>query len=96
MNILALLAAILPSLISLAEKIFVDKPSSGADKKALVMQATEVALTTVGAISKGGQSKTWERITPLVAQMVDVGATIAFPQEKSKLDKISPVESKIM
>lgn len=96
MNILTLLTAILPSLISLAERIFSNKSKTGADKKALVMQGTEIALTAVGAISKGGQAKTWEKLNPLVSQMVDIGATIAFPPEESKTEKISPVNTPIM
>jgi hypothetical protein len=75
---LPILLQMLPSLIGLAEKIM--GPKTGAVKKDLVMEATGIALTAVGAFSTGGQAETWERIKPMVSTIVDCGVLIAFPK----------------
>jgi hypothetical protein len=76
---LSVLLQVLPSLISLVEKLL--GPKNGEIKKELVMGATQIAMTAVGAISTGGQAQTWERIKPDVSTIVDSGVSILFPHE---------------
>ena len=80
---LTVLLQILPSLIALAEKLL--GPKTGEVKKELVMSATEIAMTAVGALSTGGQAVTWERIKPAVSTIVDAGVSIAFPNSATSL-----------
>jgi hypothetical protein len=68
---------LLPSLISLAERLL--GPKTGEAKKDLVMSVAEITMTSVGALSTGGQAATWERIKPLVSTIVDAGVAMAFP-----------------
>ena len=75
---LTVLFQILPSLISLAERLL--GPKTGEIKKDLVMEAANIAMTAVGALSTGGQAETWERIKPSVSLIVDAGVAIAFPK----------------
>ena len=76
--ILSLIIKLLPTLVGLAELIF-NRPKAGAEKREWVlgvantiMQGTDTALT-------GGAAATWDRIQPLVGQIVDASAAIAFP-----------------
>jgi hypothetical protein len=75
---LPILMQLLPSLISLAEKLL--GPKTGEAKKELVLEAAGIAMNAVGAFSTGGQAQTWERIKPMVSTIVDAGAAIAFPK----------------
>jgi hypothetical protein len=75
---LAVLLQLLPNLIALAEKLL--GPKTGEIKKELVMEATGIALSAVGALSTGGQAVTWERIKPMVSTIIDASVAIAFPK----------------
>jgi hypothetical protein len=75
---LPILLQMLPSLIGLAEKLL--GPKAGVGKKDLVMEATGIAMTAIGAFSTGGQAETWDKIKPLVSTIVDAGVAIAFPK----------------
>jgi hypothetical protein len=77
---LTVLFQVLPSLIALAERLL--GPKTGESKKDLVMTATEIAMTAVGALSTGGQAATWERIKPAVSTIIDAGVAIAFPNPR--------------
>jgi hypothetical protein len=81
---LPVLFQILPNLIALAEKLL--GPKTGEIKKELVLSATGIIMTAVGALSTGGQANTWERIKPLVSAMVDSSVAIAFPSASSLVD----------
>lgn len=86
MNILILVLKYLPTIISLAEEIFADKPKSGEDKKRLVMDTTQAVIGAVKDVSTGGQKETWDRISDPVSSMVDNMATIMFPKKNSATD----------
>jgi hypothetical protein len=81
---LPVLFQILPNLIALAERLL--GPKTGEIKKELVLSATGIIMTAVGALSTGGQANTWERIKPLVSAMVDSSVAIAFPNASSLVD----------
>lgn len=88
MNWVQLLLQILPfvfRLIPIAEKAFADVPKSGAEKKAMVMGATSVAVDALATISTGGQKETWDRIAKPVSGIVDAACTIMFPQDTSHI-----------
>ncbi len=76
---LPLLFQLLPSLISLAERLL--GPKTGEAKKDLVMSAVEIAMAAIGGLSTGGQAQTWNAIKPLVSQVVDAGVALAFPKQ---------------
>jgi hypothetical protein len=76
---LTVLVQILPSLISLAERLL--GPKTGEAKKDLVMSAVEIAMTAVGVLSTGGQAQTWDKLRPLVSQVVDAIVAMAFPKQ---------------
>jgi hypothetical protein len=76
---LTVLVQILPSLISLAERLL--GPKTGEAKKDLVMSAVEIAMTAVGGLSTGGQAQTWDKLRPLVSQVVDAIVAMAFPKQ---------------
>jgi len=86
MNIIALLIKLLPvilQLMSLAEKAYADKPDSGAEKKALVIDVTGALVQGAEAVFTGGAAETWDRIKEPVGSIIDSAASIAFPHEKN-------------
>jgi hypothetical protein len=68
-------------MIQLAEKAFDDVPDSGAEKKAMVMQAVQAAFDTVVGSSTGGQKETWERLRPIIESLIDMACGFIFPHE---------------
>lgn len=83
MNILALLIKILPvvvQLMGLAEKVFANKPQSGADKKAAVMEATNTLINATDTVLTGGAAETWAGIKAPVSVMIDAAAAIMWPK----------------
>lgn len=74
-------------LMGLAEKIFSDKPNSGAEKKALVMGATQAIIGGIAAVSTGGQAETWQKIKDPVSAIIDNAAAIVFPNDEPTTDK---------
>lgn len=83
MNWLLLAVKLIPTilqLMGLAERVFADKPGSGAEKKALVMDATKALAEGADAIFTGGAGETWARIKEPVSTIVDAASTIAFPK----------------
>ena len=82
MNILGLLIKLLPvivQLMGLAEKALADKPESGAEKKALVMDITGALVKGADDIFTGGAAETWDSIKAPVGSIIDSAASIAFP-----------------
>ena len=75
-----LLLKLLPfifSAVNIAEKI-ISKPKTGEEKKALVMQSTETALTALNNFSTGGQKETWNVLSEPVSNLIDASATLLF------------------
>lgn len=81
MNWVTLLINLAPAIIKLigmAEIALADKPKSGAEKKALVMGATEAIVEGMTSVSTGGQKETWEQIKEPVSGLVDAAAGAMF------------------
>ena len=76
--ILALVIKLIPVLVSIAELIF-NRPKAGEEKKDWVLNVAGTVMNGVEASLTGGAAETWDRIQPLVGQIVDASAAIAFP-----------------
>ena len=72
--------AFIPELMKLVERI-IAKPKAGAEKKAIVMDATKAIITGVQAVSTGGQAETWEAIAAPISGIIDNVATLIFPKD---------------
>jgi len=68
-------------MIQLAERAFDDVPDSGAEKKAMVLQAVQSAFDVVVGSSTGGQKETWERLRPVIENLIDMAVGFVFPHE---------------
>lgn len=66
-------------LMGIIEKAFDDKPDSGAEKKAMVLQGAKAAIDGVQSVSTGGQLATWEELEEPVGKVIDGLASLAFP-----------------
>ena len=79
---LSFIAAILPSLIQMVERLL--GPKTGEIKKEIVMTATQIAMQAVDTFATGGAAATWTAIKPQVSIMVDAGVAIAFPKPNAQ------------
>lgn len=82
MNIIMLLIKLVPtivSLVGLAEKLYSDKPESGAEKKSFVMAIVQALSGGASAVFTGGAAETWQRIEAPIGTIIDAAASIAFP-----------------
>ena len=59
-------------LIKQAEAFFADKPKSGPEKKAAVLEAVESIINGTMAVVTGGAADTWTKLRPLIEKTVDV------------------------
>lgn len=82
--ILEAVIKLLPTLVSIAELIF-NRPKAGAEKKGWVMGIANNIMSGVDASVTGGAAETWTRIKPLVGNIVDASAQIAFPSKATSL-----------
>jgi len=80
-NILLKAIPFVIEMVQLAEKAFDDHPESGADKKAMVLQAVQCAFDAVVGSSTGGQKETWERLRPIIESFIDMAVGFIFPHE---------------
>lgn len=83
MNIVLILIKLIPtilSMVSLAERLYTDKPKSGAEKKSFVLSAVEALMGGASAVFTGGAADTWARIKEPVGTIIDAAATVAFPR----------------
>ena len=67
-------------LMALAEK-YITGPKSGAEKKALVIDAIKSTFDGVQGVSTGGQAETLTAVAPLVDKTIDVAAAMLFPSK---------------
>jgi hypothetical protein len=84
---LAVFVQVFPAIVTLmgvAERAFGNKPKSGADKKAMVMEATKAIVCGITAASTGGQADTWAKIEKPVSNIIDNAAAIVFPEEAQR------------
>lgn len=65
-------------MIPVAEKVFDDKPKSGAEKKQMVMTGTKALIDTMEAVSTGGQAETWGRMEKPVSDAIDAACGEIF------------------
>ncbi len=59
-------------LMPIAEEIFSDRPKSGADKKAFVIETTKAVADTIVDVSTGGQKETWGIIGRVINPFIDL------------------------
>ena len=69
------------SLVPLAEKLFADKPQSGAEKKDFVIQVLEALVVGAGAVFTGGAADTWSQIAGPISTIIDAAAALKFPHK---------------
>lgn len=84
MNWLLIMLQFLPTIVDLAEKLFVNK-GDGPQKKAFVLEALPTIAKNIEAVSTGGQKETWKVINDNIAvigKVIDVTASIMFPPEE--------------
>jgi hypothetical protein len=67
------------SLMGLAEKLFVEKPESGAEKKDFVIQVVQALVAGAGAVFTGGAANTWAQISGPIGTIIDAAAAMQFP-----------------
>jgi hypothetical protein len=68
--------------MSVAEKVFSDKPKSGAKKKEMVVDTARIIVNAMGAVSTGGQRDTWEKIGGSIIDLIDPLAGMLFPHSE--------------
>jgi len=78
--ILGLVIKLIPTLVAVAELIF-NRPKAGEEKKEWVLSMADNVMTGVDITLTGGAADTWARIRPLVGNVVDASAQIAFPSK---------------
>jgi len=88
-------------MMRLAEKAYHDKPKSGEEKKALVMEATKSVTEGMTELSTGGQKHTWEVISEPISKFVDAACGFLFGSKKKeevkgKKDKYNPFDVTIL
>ena len=69
-------------MMHLAEEAYHNKPKSGEEKKALVMEATKVVTEGMTKLSTGGQKDTWETISEPISKFVDAACGFLFGSRK--------------
>jgi hypothetical protein len=85
MNYFILIMRLMPfvsTLVEIAEKLFDDKPDSGAEKKAMVMAVVKGLVNIMIGVSTGGQQETWKKLEPLISQLVDAICAVLFPHDE--------------
>lgn len=76
----------LPTIVDLAEKLFVEK-GTGTEKKKFVLDALPVIAKGIENVSTGGQKETWQVITnniDSIGKAVDTTASILFPNDDNR------------
>lgn len=79
LGILGLIESGLPELVKLAEGFFSWKSKSGAEKKQFVTNGVQTVVTQIDQASGGGQKNTWNKLAPIVSDIVDETANELFP-----------------
>lgn len=62
----------------LSERLFIGKPQSGAEKKAVVMGTAQAVVGAMQTVSTGGQKETWDQLADPVSQLIDSACTVVF------------------
>lgn len=70
------------SLMTLAEKLWADKPKSGEEKKNFVVQVLAALAGGAGAVFTGGAADTWSQLQGPVSTLIDAAAAFKFPHEE--------------
>ncbi len=81
MNLLGIIAMLLPALMQGAEALFSDRPKTGQEKKSAVTMAAKAAVDALHQNSRGGQKATWDKLAPAVDSMIDSTASLLFPNK---------------
>lgn len=76
--ILALIIKLIPSLVAIAELVF-NRPKAGEEKKDWVLTVAGNVMAGLDTALTGGAAETFNRVKPLVGQIIDASAAIAFP-----------------
>lgn len=63
-------------LLPIAEKLFEDKPKSGAEKKEMVVETTRGVIGALEAASTGGQKGTWGIIGRVIEPFIDLACKL--------------------
>lgn len=83
-NMLTELVPVITDLIGVAEQAFSNKPKSGEQKKAFVVQAAKDIVTGGEKLSTGGAKGTWDFADMFVPKMVDSIAGFFFKDKETK------------
>jgi len=67
------------ALIGVAEDQYKDVPKSGDQKKADVLMVINKIISSMVAVSTGGQKATWVAIEMIVSPLISLLAAISFP-----------------
>ena len=81
LTVLLKLVPTILSLMTLAEKLFVEKPQSGAEKKDFVIQVLQALVGGAGAVFTGGAANTWSQVQGPISTIIDAAAALKFPHE---------------
>lgn len=81
LTVLIKLVPTILSLMGLAEKLFEEKPQSGAEKKNFVIQVIQALIGGAGAVLTGGAADTWSQIQGPIGTIIDAAAALKFPHE---------------
>ena len=81
LQLLPIIMNIVLKLIPVAEKAFSDKPKSGPEKKAMVVETARTVVGALGAHSTGGQKETWTILKDPVNIVIDETCNHLFNKE---------------
>lgn len=84
MSIIVKFMPYIVSLMGLAEQFFVEKPQSGSEKKAFVIQALKTLFGLIKGVSTGSQKETWSTLEPVLNTIIDMTAPLVFPKAKAQ------------
>lgn len=67
------------SLIHFAENFFSDKPKSGKEKAAMVLEGTKELVNSMESVTTGGAKSTWAKIEKVAPALIDKTANVLYP-----------------
>ena len=79
LGIISLVEGAIPQLVKLAEGLFHWKSESGAEKKQFVTGSLKGVVDQIDQNSQGGQKSTWDKLAPVVSDIIDETASVIFP-----------------
>ncbi|MDA8155561.1 MAG: hypothetical protein M0Z52_03775 [Actinomycetota bacterium] len=90
LGIISLVESAIPQLVKIAEGLFHWKQSSGADKKQFVTGTIQGVINQIDQSSTGGQKNTWDKLAPIVSDIIDDTAAVIFPPTAATPDQSKP------